>query len=140
MDADGGGVRQLTRLGGTATMPAISPDGRWTVYTAEVERGSGMRLWIQSIDDPADRGRLLEPRRAHLNGQDMHPRFSPDGRWVVFVSDRGGYLDEWVRSGLQPQPYGELYAVPVDGGPAVRLTHDKWEDGLPFWGRLGGVR
>jgi Tol biopolymer transport system component len=67
----------------------------------------------------------------------MHPRFSPDGRWIVFVSDRGGFLDEWVRSGLQPQPYGELYALPIDGGPAVRLTHDKWEDGLPFWGRVG---
>jgi TolB protein len=140
MDPDGAHIRQLTRLGGTATMPAISPDGRRVVYTAEGERGSGMKLWIQAIDDPEDSGRLLEPRRAHLNGQDMHPRFSPDGRWVVFVSDRGGYLDEWVRSGLQPQPYGELYAVPVDGGPAVRLTHDKWEDGLPFWGRVATER
>jgi TolB protein len=140
MGADGANVRQLTRLGGTATMPTISPDGRWVVYTAEVERDSGMKLRIQAIDDPEDHGRLLEPRRAALNGQDMHPRFSPDGRWVVFVSDRGGYLDEWVRSGLQPQPYGELYAVPLDGGPAVRLTHDKWEDGLPFWGRVDDGR
>jgi Tol biopolymer transport system component len=52
MDADGGHVRQLTRIGGTATMPAISPDGHWVVYTAEAQRGSGMKLWIQAIDDP----------------------------------------------------------------------------------------
>jgi hypothetical protein len=43
---------------------------------------------------------------------------------------------EWFLSGRFPQPYGELYALPVDGsGPAVRLTNDKWEDSLAFWGR-----
>ena len=43
-------------------------------------------------------------------------------------------MDEWFLSGRFPQPYGELYAVLVDGtGPAIRLTDDKWEDSLAFW-------
>jgi Tol biopolymer transport system component len=65
----------------------------------------------------------------------MHPRFSPDGKWVVFTSNRGGLNDEWPLT-PQPQPYGDLWAVPVAGGPAIRLTSDKWEDGPSDWGHL----
>jgi hypothetical protein len=37
--------------------------------------------------------------------------------------------------GRFPQLYGELYVVSVDGSsPAIRLTEDKWEDSVAFWG------
>lgn len=52
---------------------------------------------------------------------------------MIFTSDRGGFNDEWPLTLFQ-QPYGELWAVPVAGGPAIRLTHDKWEDGPNDWG------
>jgi TolB protein len=134
MGANGEDLRRVTYTSADNTMPAISPDGEWVVYST-TRTGRGWKLWIQSLADPADEGRLLEPGRASLAGRDMHPRFSPDGRWVVFTSNRAGLMDEFFLSGLFPQPYGELYAVPTDGsGPTVRLTHDKWEDGLPFWG------
>jgi Tol biopolymer transport system component len=134
MDANGEQLRRLTHGGGTNTMPAIAPDGERVVYST-TRAGAGWKLWIQSLVDPEDPGHLLEPDRARLGGRDMHPRFSPDGEWVVFTSDRAGFMDEIGLSGMFPQPYGELFAVPANGaGPAVRLTHDKWEDGLPFWG------
>jgi Tol biopolymer transport system component len=134
MDGDGGGLRRLTHSAGNDTMPTVSPDGRWTVYATD-RTGRGMKLWIQSLEDPEDAGRLLEPERAHLTGIDMHPRFSPDGCWIVFTSDRAGLMDEWHLSGMFPQPYGELFAIPVDGSrSAIRLTHDKWEDALAWWG------
>jgi TolB protein len=135
MDKDGGQLRGISNTKGNDTMPAISPDGKWVVYVTD-RTGKGMKLWIQSLEDPNDEGHLLEPERANLTGLDMHPRFSPDGKWVVFTSDRAGWMDEWVLSGRFPQPYGELYALSVDGrSPAVRLTDDKWEDSLAFWGR-----
>lgn len=137
MDADGDGVRRVSFTPGIETMPAISPDGKWVVYVTN-RTGRGMKLWLQSLEDPDDEGRLLEPERAELTGLDMHPRFSPDGRWIVFTSDRAGFMDEWPLSGMFPQPYGELFAIPVDGSrPALRLTHDKWEDALAYWGGRG---
>ncbi len=139
MDQDGGHVRRISHSDAIDTMPAISPDGRWVVYTTN-RTGKGMKLWIQSLEDPSDEGHLLEPERAHISGLDMHARYSPDGEWIVFTSDRAGYMDEFPLSGMFPQPYGELYAIPRDGGgPALRLTHDKWEDALPFWGSLPDV-
>ena len=134
MDKDGGQFRRITNNEGNDTMPAISPDGKWVVYATD-RMGKGMKLWIQSLTDPNDKGHLLEPGRAKLTGLDMHPRFSPDGKWIVFTSDRGGWMDEWFLSGRFPQPYGELYVLAVDGGsPAIRITDDKWEDSLAFWG------
>jgi Tol biopolymer transport system component len=135
MDQNGDNLRRISNSPGNDTAPAISPDGKWVVYVTD-RTGNGLKLWIQSLVDPNDQGRLLEPARAELTGIDMHPRFSPDGKWIVFTSDRGGWMDEWFLSGRFPQPYGELFALLVDGsGPAVRLTDDKWEDSLAFWGR-----
>jgi TolB protein len=133
MDGNGGQVRRVTHAGANSTMPAISPDGTRVVYSTTRD-GHGWKLWIQSLTDPTDEGRALEPDRALREGRDMHPRFSPDGKWIVFASDRAGLMDEIALSGMFPQPYGELFAIPADGsGPAVRLTHDKWEDALPYW-------
>jgi hypothetical protein len=129
MDGDGRNVRRLSDAGGVETMPALSPDGEWVVFSTD--RAGGMQLYLQRVDGAE--GRFLEPDRAGLPELNMHPRFSPDGEWVVFTSSRAGFNDEWPLT-LFPQPYGELWAVPVAGGEAVRLTHDKWEDGPSDWG------
>ena len=63
--------------------PALSPDGRWLVWSRWQD--SNWDLWLLDLDEgfgqPARR--LTEhPAR------DARPRFSPDGRRLVFVSER----------------------------------------------------
>jgi Tol biopolymer transport system component len=131
MNSDGKERRQLGNASAIETMPALSPDGEWVVFSTN--RAKGRKLWIERVD--GTEGRFLEPDRLDIPDLSMHPRFSADGKWVVFTSDRAGFNDEWI-TGWFPQPYGELHAVPVTGGPAVRLTHNKWEDGPSDWGRV----
>lgn len=59
-----------------------------------------------------------QSRLTTSKGRDASPSFSPDGRWVVFESDReGGY---------------ELFAVPFEGGETVRLTDSPGNNYFPI--------
>jgi TolB protein len=130
MDADGKNVRRITDEPGVETTPDVSPDGTWLALATD-RGGAGMKVWIQRLD--GSQGRFLEPDRRGVAGIDIHPRFSPDGAWIVLTSDRGGWADEALLSD-DPQPFGDLWAVPVEDGAPVRLTDNKWEDGLAQWG------
>lgn len=128
MDGEGRNLRRVSTGTGTETMPSLSPDGKWVVFSTT--RVPTYKLWIQRLD--GTEGRFLEPDRLDIPDTSMHPRFSPDGKWVVFTSDRGHMNDEFPLT-FFPQPYGDLWAVPVAGGAAVRLTDNKWEDGPSDW-------
>ncbi len=54
----------------------------------------------------------------------MSPRFSPDGNWVAFTSDRMGNND--------------VYIVPVGGGEPVPLTFMTGDDAVLYWTPDGG--
>ncbi len=71
----------------------------------------------------------------HCPGRDMHPKFSPDDKWLIFTSQRDGINDETplLRFFFQPQPYGEIYAIRLEDKEIFRLTHNKWEDGPAAW-------
>jgi len=59
-------------------------------------------------------------RRITANkARDVYPRFSPDGKWIAFSSDRAGNLD--------------VYIVPVDGGTPKALTSHSAEDNVLGW-------
>lgn len=55
---------------------------------------------------------------------DWCPRISPDGAWVAFVSNRGGFPDIWI--------------LPIFGGSPFPLTQDPWVDAFPAWSPEGG--
>ncbi len=72
---------------------------------------------------------------------DAHPVFSPDGRWLIFASERGGINDEEPlieELMFSPQMYGDIYALSLEDGHVVRVTHDRWENGTAFW--MGPVK
>lgn len=94
-----------------ARLPAISPDGKRVVFVYQGD------LW--QVSAGGGRATLLTTHVAY----DGYPRFSPDGRWVVFSSKRNGNLD--------------LYLMPAEGGAARQLT---WHSGNEIpggWSRDG---
>ncbi|MDO8991227.1 MAG: hypothetical protein Q7U91_16500 [Sideroxyarcus sp.] len=133
MDADGSNVRRLTANEATDTMPSFSPDGKQISFVSAREGDHE----IYTLDlGPGGKPEKLR-RITHSPGFDTHPVYSPDGKWLVFSSQRGGLNDEEpLIPVFNPQPYGELYALRLEDGLVVRLTHNKWEDGTPTWDEL----
>lgn len=133
MDADGKNVRRLTDHPARDTMPAFSPRGDRVAFTSN--RHSDYEIYLLDLTEEGGPGALR--RLTHSPGRDMHVRFSPDAQWVAFTSSRGGFNDELLLD-WRPQPYGEIYAMRIEDGLVVRLTHNKWEDGPVAWGPSPG--
>ncbi len=123
---DGTGLQRLTEGTWTDTMPSWSPTGDWIVFASN--REGNFDLW-RIRPDGSDSTKVIGG-----GGRNNHPRVSPDGRWVVFTSQRAGYSAEEISLPRQPQPYGSLFLVQMDGTGLRRLTHNGWEDGTPAWG------
>jgi Tol biopolymer transport system component len=103
-----------------------SPMGDWIVFASD--RDGEFDVWRIRPDGSGLR------KLVGGGGRDNHPHFSPDGRWVVFTSQRAGYSAEEISLPGQPQPYGDLFAVRLDGSGLIRLTHTASEEGTPAWG------
>ncbi|MDX1980740.1 MAG: protein kinase [Bryobacteraceae bacterium] len=77
-------LRQLTAGNTASFLPAASSDGKYVVYTSD--RGGQRDIWIQ----PTSGG---EPVRLTNNAiPEFSPRFSPDGREVVFNRRTGIFV------------------------------------------------
>ncbi len=75
-------------------------------------------IWI-AAEDGSSPSRLTDNL-----GYDIYPRFSPDGRWVAFSSNRYGNND--------------VFVVPAAGGMARRLTFHTGNDEVVDWTRDSG--
>jgi hypothetical protein len=58
----------------------------------------------------------------------------------VFTSRRAGYSAEEISLPRQPQPYGDLFLIRLDGTGLTRLTHNGFEEGTPAWGPVLGTK
>ena len=126
MNHDGTGVRRLTEGRWTDTMADWSPTGEWIVFASD--RGGDFEVWLIRPDGSGLRTTVGG------GGRNNHPHCSPHGRGAVFTSRRAGHSAEEVSLPHQPQPYGELFAVRLDGAGLTRLTHNGFEEGTPAWG------
>jgi Tol biopolymer transport system component len=125
-------VRPLTEGPWTDTMPDWSPTGEWIAFASD--RDGDFEIWLVHPDGTGLRKLVAG------GGRNNHPHWSPDGRWIVFTSKRAGYSAEEVSLPGQPQPYGDLFAVRVDGSGLIRLTHNGFEEGTPAWGPVLDIK
>jgi Tol biopolymer transport system component len=97
--ADGAGVRRLTvdaRRGYGSYLPAWSPDGRWIAFSNNSRTPENAEIYVVRPDGKGLR-RLTHTRgNAEILGDDGWPAWSPDGRQIVFSSNRTGDGDVWI--------------------------------------------
>lgn len=97
--ADFAGASGPQRPTGTIAFASLAPRG-WDVYITDVGTHQTRRL-------------------TDLAALDYNASFSPDGRWIAFVSERDGNM--------------ELYTVREDGTGLRRLTDEFGLDDHPAW-------
>jgi Tol biopolymer transport system component len=143
---DGTEAKALTSDEARENFPVFSPSGRTIAFSSNRdgtrdERGNlTFDNYLLDVAPDGTPGALQ--RISDHPGQDSHPWFSPDGQWIVYTSERGGISDEepMVQEVVfGPQMYGELFARRLSDGFEIRLTHNKWEEGNPFWLRPAGA-
>jgi Tol biopolymer transport system component len=126
-DRDGSNVRRLTEGNWTDTMCNWSPTGEWIAFASN--RDGDFHLWLIKPD-----GTGL--RKLFGGARHNHPHFSPDGKWIVFASGYAGTSVEAVSLPRTDEPFGELFAIRLDGTGLIRLTHNGSSEGTPEWGPI----
>ncbi|MGD8855475.1 MAG: prolyl oligopeptidase family serine peptidase, partial [Chloroflexota bacterium] len=97
----------------------ISPDGRQVVFCVDrADRESEKKytnLWIVQTDD----GQARQLTQGDQN--DRHPRWSPDGQTIAFLSNRAD------------EKQSQIYLLPMTGGDARPLTALQGEFATFLW-------
>lgn len=116
---DGTGMKRLTDAKGYDAEGSYSADGKHIVFCSH--RSGHLELYIMNADG-TDVRKLTNAPNVYNGG----PFFSPDGKQVVFRSDR------------KEKDRLQLYVINADGTGERPLTdNDKWVYWAPFWFRDG---
>ena len=81
-------------------------------------------------DDPRSLGHWLSKSIAYVASLDGRPHWSPDGKSIVFMSDRDCALQQ---KGKWNMNCNEIYVMRADGSGLRRLTRNDTHDGHPAW-------
>jgi len=92
-----------------------SSDGKRVVFVLDVLQGTDGKFQINSCTSEGKDSKGLIPHKSF----EESPRFSPDGKRVVWVSTR--------------DKNQELYSCALDGSDIKRLTNDAALDNAPAW-------
>jgi len=105
--ADGsGGLERLTTSPYINAPVSWTPDGKLLAFE-EINTTTGQNIWILRMNDR----KALPFHRTGTN--ENEPRFSPDGRWLAYISDESGRVEVYV----QPYPGpGGKWQISTEGG------------------------
>ncbi|MBC8503503.1 MAG: S9 family peptidase [Anaerolineales bacterium] len=101
------------------SVPKISPDGEYVVYAQQrvdsITEKKFSNLWVV----PTDEGNARQ--FTYGNQVDNHPKWSPDGSQIAFISTRGD------------EKQAQFYLIPFKGGEARSLSELKGDIGSFQW-------
>jgi eukaryotic-like serine/threonine-protein kinase len=113
--ADGsGGLEQLTSSENNQAPSSWSPDGQLLAFM-DINPTTGYDIWVLRMGDPSPGSGQARKAQPFLRTQfnESVPRFSPDGRWLAYVSDESGRYEIYV----QPYPGpGGKWQISTEGG------------------------
>ncbi len=99
----------FTRIASVSEL-SLAPDGQWLVYSVSEanfdEDASQSDLWRARWDGSGKHALTRTP-----DDDEYSPAVSPDGRWIAFLSGRGG-----------EDAQTQVWVMPSDGGEAAALT------------------
>ncbi len=88
--------------------PSLSPDGKTAYFAYDGD------IW--KVDSNGGNA----SRITAMDGEEINPRVSPDGKWLAFSSNQYGNYD--------------VYVMPVEGGTIKQLTFHTGKDEMENWG------
>jgi len=113
--------------------PCISPDSQRIAFVVttidEQEHEYRSTIWMVSIDGG-------EARRFTMGASNTtNPSWSPDGRWLAFVSEREGEQSDKDDKEKKKNGKGksQVWLIPTDGGEARQLTFMQHGASHPVW-------
>jgi tricorn protease len=92
-----------------AEYPTLTPDAQTVIFSYEGD------LWKVAVN-----GQTPAVRLTAMQGQEINPRVSPDGKWLAFTSNQYGNND--------------VYVMPMAGGDVKQLTFNEASDEVDSWG------
>jgi eukaryotic-like serine/threonine-protein kinase len=156
--AEGGQTEPLAGVGANGASPSISRHADRLAY----EHGVGdSNIW--RLPGPRSIQRVVPPQKWIASTErDQEPQYSPDGKRIIFSSERSGALELWTcdTSGREPAqltsfpPAGSprwspdsrwvafdaaqsgnihIFVISADGGPPRRLTQGSTNNVRPSW-------
>jgi Tol biopolymer transport system component len=112
-----------------STLGGFSPDGRWLLYSVAGEQpGDGDAIFAIAVDGSQETKLVQGP------STNQSPAWSPDGRAVVFVSDRSTNFGLWSIPVAHGKPIGAPELLRANVGEIQGLGFNR--DGSFFYGRL----
>jgi Tol biopolymer transport system component len=163
ISVSGGTPEPISQIGEEAIEPTIARRGNRLAYT---RRMMDSNIWSIRVTESRDVSnspvKLISSTRT-----DTNPQFSPDGKRIVFTSDRSGSSEVWIcdNEGFNSRQLtffgaqlgsprwspdsryiafdsrhegqAEIYVVSAEGGKPRRLTAAASDDVAPSWSRDG---
>lgn len=118
--ADGSGQQQITKDGAGRLGPVWSPDYQLMAYAGK--DGDSWHIYVMPAPGPDGTGARPDQARqlTFAEGNDLAPIFSPDGKRIVFESNRDGN--------------SEIYVMNVDGSNQRNISNSpSTNDQGPIW-------
>ena len=122
MDTDGKNQHRLTNNPNDDWVPSWSPDGKRIVFFSDRDgHPDAIPGWVTSEIYVMDADGANPQNLTNNPNDDTHPSWSPDGKQIVFQSDRVGFRNY------------EIYVMDADGANQQRLTENRKNDRSPSW-------